>query len=196
MIIERIMFSGIGFLLAMLLALPIFPLVHTRAARLTKRQLEAGIPKSFFEILAIKDLQRAEFAMSIRRLELRLDQFISEKTAHLAEISRKADSINRLKRALAEATLNLAALEAKYASTPKELNTDHKKETVALGSQAAIMGSSAKKTAASELTAHTGNTKRRSAHRSKQKRKPRPSVACRISLRQARDSAADYRSIR
>jgi hypothetical protein len=44
--------------------------VHNHArVRLTTRQLEAKIPSSMPEILADKDLLRAEFAMSTRRLE-------------------------------------------------------------------------------------------------------------------------------
>jgi uncharacterized membrane protein YccC len=39
--IEPIMYSGIGFLVAILIALLVIPLVHRRAERLTMRRLEA-----------------------------------------------------------------------------------------------------------------------------------------------------------
>ena len=67
--IESIMYFGIGFLLAALSVLIVAPLVHDRAVRLTMRRVEATIPLSMAELQADKDLQRAEFAMSTRRLE-------------------------------------------------------------------------------------------------------------------------------
>ncbi len=59
--IELIMYFGIGFLTASLLALVSIPLVHTRAVRLTMRRVQAGIPLSMAEIQADKDHLRAEF---------------------------------------------------------------------------------------------------------------------------------------
>jgi len=72
--IEQIMFIGIGFLVAGLFVIGIMPLVHARAVRLTIRRLEALAPQSMAEIQADKDQLRAEFAMTISRLELNLDQ--------------------------------------------------------------------------------------------------------------------------
>ena len=71
--IEPIMYFGLGFLAATLLALIIMPFVHGRAERLTTRRLEAAIPVSMAEIQADKDQLRAEFAMSTRRLEMSVD---------------------------------------------------------------------------------------------------------------------------
>jgi hypothetical protein len=70
--IESIMYFGIGFLLAALSVLIVAPLVHDRAVRLTMRR--ATIPLSMAELQADKDLQRAEFAMSTRRLETTIEQ--------------------------------------------------------------------------------------------------------------------------
>ena len=72
--IESIMYVGIGFLTAGLLVIGVIPLVHARAVRLTMRRLEALTPLSMAEIQADKDLLRAEFAMSTRRLELSVEQ--------------------------------------------------------------------------------------------------------------------------
>src|SRR2546427_11095481 len=72
--IESIMYFGIGFLFAALSVLVVVPLVHGRAARLTPRRLEAAIPSSMAEILARKDLLRAEFAVSARRLAVNLGE--------------------------------------------------------------------------------------------------------------------------
>ena len=62
--IEPIMYAGLGFLAATLLALVILPMVHARAVRLTMRRLEAATPLSMAEIQADKDQLRAEFAMA------------------------------------------------------------------------------------------------------------------------------------
>src|ERR1700751_1284745 len=111
--IEPIMYAGLGFLAATLLALVILPMVHARAVRLTMRRLEAATPLSMAEIQADKDQLRAEFAMSARRLEISIDQLKTKTTAQLAELGKKTDTINRLKAELAEKTATIAALEAR-----------------------------------------------------------------------------------
>jgi hypothetical protein len=95
--VEPIMYFGIGYLLASLIALGIAPHVHRRAVRLTTRRLEAAIPRSMAEIQADKDLQRAEFAMSTRRLEITVERLNCQKVQQGAELGRKNDIINRMK---------------------------------------------------------------------------------------------------
>jgi hypothetical protein len=68
LMIESIMYLGIGFLAASISVLAVVPIVHTRAVRLTTRQLADTMPSSVAEIAADKDLLRAEFAMSTRTL--------------------------------------------------------------------------------------------------------------------------------
>lgn len=111
--IEPIMYSGIGFLVASLIALVIIPLVHNRAVRLTMRRLEAATPLSMAEIQADKDQLRAEFAMSTRRLEMSVEQLKGKTTNQLAELGKKSDAINRLKAELGEKTATIFALEAR-----------------------------------------------------------------------------------
>src|SRR6201982_1428523 len=111
--IEPIMYFGLGFLAATLLALIIMPFVHGRAERLTTRRLEAAIPVSMAEIQADKDQLRAEFAMSTRRLEMSVDQLKAKSTSQLAELGKKSDAINRLKLELGEKTAAIFALEAR-----------------------------------------------------------------------------------
>jgi len=50
------------------------PLIHDRAVRLTVRKLQAATPLSVAEMQAEKDLLRAEFAMSLRRLEMIVEE--------------------------------------------------------------------------------------------------------------------------
>ncbi len=95
--VEPMMFFGIGFLLAALCVLIVAPLVHFRAVRLTMRRLEASIPLTMAEVQADKDLSRAEFAMSTGRLERDIEQIKTKSASQLAELGRKGDQINRLK---------------------------------------------------------------------------------------------------
>jgi hypothetical protein len=48
-------------------------------------------------VQAEKDLLRAEFAMSTRRLEMTVEQLVNKITSQVVELSKKDDIINRLK---------------------------------------------------------------------------------------------------
>jgi len=96
MAIESIMSMGIGFLFAGLIAVVVMPLVHGRAERLSVRRLEAALPQSMAEIQADKDLLRAEFAMSTRRLEIIVEQLRTKSASQLVELGKKQDAVNRL----------------------------------------------------------------------------------------------------
>src|SRR5436190_7740785 len=111
--IESVMYFGIGFLVAALLGLLFVPLVHNRALRLTIKRLEASTPLSIAEIRADKDQLRAEFAMSTRRLEMSVEKMKAKTTSPLAELGKKTDAINHLKKELGEKTATIFALEAR-----------------------------------------------------------------------------------
>jgi chromosome segregation ATPase len=111
--IESVMYFGIGFLVAALLGLLFVPLVHNRAVRLTMKRLEAATPLSIAEIRADKDQLRAEFAMSTRRLEMSVEKMKAKTTSQLAELGKKTDAINQLKKELGEKTATIFALEAR-----------------------------------------------------------------------------------
>ena len=111
--IEWIMYFGIGFLVATLLGLLFIPLVHNRAVRLTMKRLEASTPPSISQIRADKDQLRAEFAMSTRRLEMRIEKLQAQTTTQLAELGKRTDATNQFKKALAENKVTNLALEAR-----------------------------------------------------------------------------------
>src|ERR1700694_1381227 len=121
--IEPIMYVGLGFFAASLVALAIIPFVHARAVRLTMRRLEAATPLSMAEIQADKDQLRAEFAMSTRRLEMSVDQMKAKTTGQLAEIGKKSEAVGRLKLELGEKTAALFALEAKEKQLADDLHS-------------------------------------------------------------------------
>lgn len=132
--VEPIMYFGIGYLFAMLLALGVAPLVHRRAVRLTTRKLEAATPRSMAEIQADKDLQRAEFAMSTRRLEMSVEQLNYERGQQRAELGRKSDVINRLKIEHDAKDVEIVLLKAKLDAFAKRLaHADNDVDTAASG---------------------------------------------------------------
>jgi chromosome segregation ATPase len=94
--IESIMYFAIGFFAAGLSVLIIVPLVHGRAVRLTTRRLEAALPASMAEVVADKDILRADFAMSTRRLEFKIERLATNSASQLAELGRKSDALKRL----------------------------------------------------------------------------------------------------
>jgi chromosome segregation ATPase len=128
--IESIMYFGLGFLAAALMALVIVPFVHARAVRLTIRRLEAATPLSMAEIQADKDQLRAEFAMSTRRLEMSVEQLKTKTTGQLAELGKKTDAINRLKIELGEKSATIFALEARDKALRDQLRTTEEELTV------------------------------------------------------------------
>lgn len=119
--IEAIMYFGIGFLVATLLGLLFIPLVHNRAVRLTRKRLEASSPLSMVEVRADRDHLRAEFAISNRRLEMTIEDLKAKTSTQLAELGKKKDAINRLKKELADTKVTSVALEAQTRAMRDEL---------------------------------------------------------------------------
>jgi hypothetical protein len=83
--IESLMLCGIGLLAGRLLMLVLFPAVHGRAVRLTRRDLIDAAPLTAKEMQAEKDQLRAQFAVSLRRLELNLEQMRLKATDRAAD---------------------------------------------------------------------------------------------------------------
>lgn len=102
--LEPIMFSALGFLAASLLMVAIAPAVHERAVRLTTRRLQAAQPLSVAEMQVEKDILRAQFAMSLARLEVAVEEARAKAVEQLSEVGRKSAEIHRLKGERDEAT--------------------------------------------------------------------------------------------
>jgi hypothetical protein len=94
--IESMMLCGIGALAGCLLMLVFFPLIHERAVRITKRHIVDATPMAVNEIQADKDHLRAQFAMSVRRLEVNIEEMRAKAAGQYGEISRQNVEINRL----------------------------------------------------------------------------------------------------
>ena len=113
------MYMGIGFLVAALIGVAVVSLVHDRAVRLTMRRLQGALPRSMVEIQVDKDLLRAEFAMSTRRLELNLEQIKRTNATQLVELGKRYDVINRLKFQRDALKVEVIALNAELAALKK-----------------------------------------------------------------------------
>ena len=104
MAIECVMYLCAGFLIAVVLGLPLLPAIHDRAVRLTRRSLDQSAPASLLEMRAEIDGLRAQFATSMCRLERTVEQLKFTSAIRLGEIEQKAQTINRLKAELARIT--------------------------------------------------------------------------------------------
>ena len=74
--------------------------------------------------MADKDLLRAEFAMSTRRLEMNVEQLRTKSASQLAELGRKGDALNRLKIELGTLRDQLSATEEEFAVKARQCIPD------------------------------------------------------------------------
>jgi uncharacterized membrane protein YccC len=134
-VIQLIMFCGIGLLAGCLVTLPLVPLVHYRAVRLTTRNMIDATPFAMTEIRAQKDQLRAQFAMAIRRLEVNMEDLKTKGTHYAAEMGRKqAESCDlkvELHRSVAMIT-DLKAELSKAAAVTTDLRIELDKRTAEL----------------------------------------------------------------
>ena len=114
-------YFAIAILAGGLLTLAAAPIVHNRAVRLATRRIEATAPRSFSEIVAEKDQLRAEFAMSIRRLELKLEELRTKSTSQLTEIAKRDSLIAQLKTKIGEQSAAIVALEGQQKALREQM---------------------------------------------------------------------------
>jgi predicted nucleic acid-binding Zn-ribbon protein len=110
--IEYLMFGGIGFCLAWLMALIILPAVHNRATRLARERYD-DLPLSMQEMRAEKDTIRAGFAAATRDLEVQLERLRGKTAAHATDVAKKAQLVDRLKQEVDTVTAALRDSEAR-----------------------------------------------------------------------------------
>ncbi len=87
------MYFALGFFVAGLITLLFVPAFWRRAMRLSMRRLQMLAPMSMEQVIAERDLLRAEFALRERRLEKDVESLKASKTADLATIGRQAARI-------------------------------------------------------------------------------------------------------
>lgn len=87
------MLFSLGFLIAMLGAVAIVPAFWHRALKLSTRRLEMQLPLSAREVLAGRDLLRAELAVEQRRLEQKVEALGAIHARDMAELGRRTVAI-------------------------------------------------------------------------------------------------------
>lgn len=91
--IEQAMYFMLGFLVAALLALMFLPAFWRRAMRLSMRRLQMLAPMSMEEVVAERDLLRAEFAVRERRLEQEMESLQTARANDMAMAGRYAANV-------------------------------------------------------------------------------------------------------
>ena len=94
--LDYVIVFALGFLIAGLLGFAMLPVVWSRALRLTRRNLEIGIPISMSEVRAGQDHIRAEAAIAIRKIETRYEAERDRRHGYMAEVGRLTDVVRTL----------------------------------------------------------------------------------------------------
>ena len=87
--IEQGIYFALGCIVTALLAIGFAPILWARALRLTRRRLQLQIPVSMQEILADRDLLRAQFAVERVQIEQALERVQATKASDMAENGRR-----------------------------------------------------------------------------------------------------------
>jgi hypothetical protein len=113
--IETIMLCAIGALGGCLVTMTFVPFVHRRATRIARQHIVEVVPLAINEIQADKDHLRAQFAMSIRRLEVNIEEMRAKAAGQNGEIGRQSAEISRLQVELDKKTAMIFTLRAREA---------------------------------------------------------------------------------
>ncbi|MEO3385066.1 hypothetical protein [Mesorhizobium sp. CAU 1741] len=95
-VIQTALFFILGFLSAGFLALLVAPSIWRRAVALTRRRLESTLPLSMAEIQADKDRVRAENAIAVRQLEMKIKTLREKSATQQVELGRNHEELLRL----------------------------------------------------------------------------------------------------
>jgi len=100
--IEMVMLAALGFLTAALLTLFLSPLYRRRVARLTTDFLKRSMPLTEAEIRADKDRLRAEYAIRIHKLEMKVEEATEAAARQMVELNRRDAAISSLEVAVSQ----------------------------------------------------------------------------------------------
>jgi len=90
------MLAGLGFLTAALLTVFLSPLYRRRVARLTSDMIKRSMPLTEPEIRADKDRLRAEYAIRIHKLEMKVEEATEAAARQMVELNRRDAAISDL----------------------------------------------------------------------------------------------------
>jgi chromosome segregation ATPase len=121
-VIQPLLFFILGFMCAGFIAMMIAPAIWRRAVSLTSRRIEASMPLSRDEIRAEKDAIRAEYAMTVRKLEKNIQSLRTKTAEQTVEISRSDELCKRLSLTDGDKTQAIEGLERRNAEIEAELS--------------------------------------------------------------------------
>jgi chromosome segregation ATPase len=120
---EPIIYLGIGFLSAVLLAFGAVAIIRERASRSAMLRLPAPPPPIMTVIEADMDQIHSQIAVATRRLEICVEQMKTKTTSQLAEVGKTSETIARLKAEIAERNALVATLQDKERTLGNELRS-------------------------------------------------------------------------
>lgn len=97
-----VMLAGLGFLTAALLTVFLSPLYRRRVARLTTEAIKRSMPLTEAEIRADKDRLRAEYAIRVHKLEMRIEESDEAAARQMVELNRRDAAISDLESEVAQ----------------------------------------------------------------------------------------------
>ena len=121
--VEPLLYAALGFLTASLVALFLGRALWARAVRLTTHRIMRRLPLSRDEIVASRDLMRAEQAIEHRRLERLSNVMRQRMTQAMADIGRRDSANFALRTALGDANTKIAEGQARESADRKTLET-------------------------------------------------------------------------
>lgn len=120
--VEPLLYAALGFLVASLLGLFVCRAVWGRAVRLTTQRVQRRLPLSREEVIAGRDLLRAEHAVETRRLERHAEALQARMTASLVDLGRSRAALASLGRDLAENRMATGTAEAREDDIRRQLD--------------------------------------------------------------------------
>jgi chromosome segregation ATPase len=146
-LVQSILFFILGVLCAAFLTALVAPAFWRRAVRLTRRRIEATAPLTSSEIAAQKDMLRAEFAVSARRLEMAVKALQEKNARQTVEIARAREDLKAASAQDEETARRIAELE----SAKSKLTQDIQSRDTELTQLAARMSENEKELARQKL---------------------------------------------
>jgi chromosome segregation ATPase len=120
--VEPLLYAALGFLTASLLALFFGRALWNRAVRLTTHRIMRRLPLSREEIVASRDLLRAEQAVEYRRLERQANLMRERMGTSMAAVGERDARIAELRTVIAEGKAQIAAGERREAEARAEIS--------------------------------------------------------------------------
>lgn len=120
--VQSILFFVLGFLTAGFVVLLIAPSVWRRAVSVTRQRVEAKLPMTLDEIRADKDSLRAEHAMALRKVEVKLKSSQEKLLTQAVELSRSREAQKAIATDHATKDRTVSELEAARGSLNQDIS--------------------------------------------------------------------------